>query len=477
MLKEYPDYAFLHYLQGQRLLDQGLINDALVEARKATKLDPDFVDGQVFLGKLLIANSNNTEAVKVLEKVIKLDPEIYSIYPLLSRQYVLLERYSKAVSVMKRLLKVDPEAVIAHMQVGFIYERNLNNHRMAFKHYNKALELEPDNVSAHDAIAQLYLTRNELTKALVKFKEIEEHEPGNLSVSLRVALINYELKNFAAAIEKFKEVLKKDPSADKVRYYLGMLYQGLKRYDEAMQEFASVPASSVHYQDAIIRLASQLRKDRKIMQAIKVLEEAILTQPQATIFHEFLAAIYEDENNNKEAVAVLKRAHKIMPKDERVLMLLGTVFEKTKQRKKAIHWMQKVIKLNADNVTALNYVGYTFADQGKRLNRAEGMVRRALALRPGDAYITDSLGWVLFKQGRLDLAYKKLTSAIKLVPNEPTILYHLGEVSLARGNAKKAKDYFKRSIKAWQLKAEVDADELARARQRIAEINAGEDLE
>ena len=87
------------------------------------------------------------------------------------------------------------------------------------------------------------------------------------------------------------------------------------------------------------------------------------------------------------------------------------IYGEAKQHDRAIEAMRKALELNPDNASALNYIGYTWAERGENLDEAEQMITRAIELRPEDGYIVDSLGWVyymrarpLVQSGRLDAA-------------------------------------------------------------------------
>ena len=74
--------------------------------------------------------------------------------------------------------------------------------------------------------------------------------------------------------------------------------------------------------------------------------------------------------------------------------------------------MQVILRLSPKNASAMNFIGYAYAERGVKLVEAERLIRRALELRPDDGYITDSLGWVLFKQGRLAVLAQAVQRAI-----------------------------------------------------------------
>jgi Flp pilus assembly protein TadD len=108
--------------------------------------------------------------------------------------------------------------------------------------------------------------------------------------------------------------------------------------------------------------------------------------------------------------------------------------------------MEKVIALDPKNATALNYLGYTFADRNMRLPEAEQLIRRALEIRPDDGYFLDSLAWVHFRRGDYKRAEEELLRALRFVPDDPVILEHLGDVLHAQGRDDEAAALFGKAI-------------------------------
>ena len=89
--------------------------------------------------------------------------------------------------------------------------------------------------------------------------------------------------------------------------------------------------------------------------------------------------------------------------------------------------MQRAIALNPQNAAALNYLGYTYAELGERLDEAEKLIRRALAIEPDDGYFIDSLGWVYYQRGDYQKAVDQLERAIERAGDDPTVTEHLGD--------------------------------------------------
>ena len=108
--------------------------------------------------------------------------------------------------------------------------------------------------------------------------------------------------------------------------------------------------------------------------------------------------------------------------------------------------LKTILEEDANNVTALNALGYTLADRTNRYEEAYAYIQRAYELSPSDFYILDSMGWVLYRLGRLGEAIEYLQKALEL-KNDPEIAAHLGEVLWARGDRKEAQDIWDTALK------------------------------
>src|SRR5262249_12510625 len=98
------------------------------------------------------------------------------------------------------------------------------------------------------------------------------------------------------------------------------------------------------------------------------------------------------------------------------------------------------------SASGLNFIGYTYAERGVELPEAERLLRRAVTLAPDNGFILDSLGWCLFKQGRIDEALHTLEEADRLAPGEADILRNLGDVHLARKERSLAAETYRKAL-------------------------------
>ncbi len=124
----------------------------------------------------------------------------------------------------------------------------------------------------------------------------------------------------------------------------------------------------------------------------------------------------------KARISSIERQHWAM------LYATGIAYERLKEWDKAEPAFLKALELEPGQPFVLNYLGYSWVEQGKNLKKARQMIEEAVEKRPTDGYIVDSLGWVLYRLGDLPGAVTQLERAVELRPEDPTINDHLGDV-------------------------------------------------
>ena len=110
-----------------------------------------------------------------------------------------------------------------------------------------------------------------------------------------------------------------------------------------------------------------------------------------------------------------------------IVLLPRDCYERAKEWPKAEDDFKKALELFPDQPLVLNYLGYSWVDQGVKLDEAFKMLRRAVELRPNDGYIVDSLGWAHYKLGQYNEAAQTLERAVDLKPADPVLNDHLGD--------------------------------------------------
>ena len=129
-----------------------------------------------------------------------------------------------------------------------------------------------------------------------------------------------------------------------------------------------------------------------------------------------------------------------------LIFRMGVILDKEGKKEECLKQMQRVVALDPEHAEALNYIGYTYAEQGIRLDEAMALIQKALKLKPESGYIVDSLAWVYFQRGQYDAALKHLEKAVTMTPNDPTITEHLGDVYLKSGKYEKSLEMYEKAL-------------------------------
>jgi Flp pilus assembly protein TadD len=109
--------------------------------------------------------------------------------------------------------------------------------------------------------------------------------------------------------------------------------------------------------------------------------------------------------------------------------------------------MYKAVEMDPSHASALNYIGYIYVENGIKLNEAEVLITRALAVSPGSGHIMDSLGWLYYMKGDVDRAVAELERAFAKLPNDPTVAEHLGDAYLKQSDKEKAIGVYEKAHK------------------------------
>ena len=150
----------------------------------------------------------------------------------------------------------------------------------------------------------------------------------------------------------------------------------------------------------------------------------------------------------ERAIATLGVNDSESPTRVDLLFALGMAHERLGQLEQSETAFRGVLELNPDDSRTLNYLGYTWTEQGTNLEEALVLIERAVALEPRNGAYLDSLGWAYYQLARYEEARHPLETAAVLVPDDPTILEHMGDLYLALADREKALRLYRRAMDA-----------------------------
>jgi tetratricopeptide (TPR) repeat protein len=212
---------------------------------------------------------------------------------------------------------------------------------------------------------------------------------------------------------------------------LGDLYEDLKKPDLAIKAYERVPANSSLSRNAEIQMAVDLDALDRTDEAKQRLQHVIAQRSKDTEAIIELGNIQRSRKDFAGCADTYSKAIDTVPNPEKsnwvMFYFRGICYERSHQWPAAEADMKKALDLFAEQPLVLNYLGYSWVDQGVHLDQGMDMIRRAVEQRPDDGYIVDSLGWAYFRTGNYDEAVKNLERAVELKPEDPTINDHLGD--------------------------------------------------
>ncbi len=244
-----------------------------------------------------------------------------------------------------------------------------------------------------------------------------------------------------------------------------------RQYDLATATYARIPRDNPAFHLAELGRAEALQKAGRTEAAIEALEQLARSHGALPAVHRALGDALRREERYEEAVLAYDDAIAALPNENSSHWVLYYVRGISHER--LDHWEQaeadfrKALEFEPDQPQVLNYLGYSFLEKKTNLEEALDMIERAVAARPDDGYIIDSLAWGLFRLGRYDEALPHMERASELMPTDPVVTDHLGDVYWAVGRRLEAQFQWRRALSYATTNTDAQDFEPDRVRRKL----------
>ena len=489
--------------------------DAQKAFQAALKVDPDNQDAMTGLAMVYADVGDNKAATDLLRKVAEKDPSTRSLTTL-AGAYEQMKEYKQAAETLRKAIEVTPDNNL-DLKRGLAEDLMFSEQfEAALKVYQELAAEDPKEVKWQLRVSWVYRQLHNFPKAEEASAKARQMAPDDIEVGFNdVSLLEAEGK-LPEAIKALNELLAstEHPSyspADRqnrarLLETLGALYRTNEQYGEAAGAYKRLgeldPEFAPRAEAQIVETWRTAKDFQKAEQAVaaaakKYPENALVQSIRASLLADLghydeaiaatkkllggkddlstwkaLAQIYEKAKNFTEMGKALDQAEKLSTsKEDRVEVefLRGAMYERMKKFDAAEAAFRKVLELDSDNSSAMNYLGYMFADQNIRLDEAEKLIYKALEREPNNGAFMDSLGWVYFRMKKLPQAEEQLRRALQKLSRDATVHDHLGDVYFDEGRIRDAMLQWQNSVKEYQAGAPTDLDqeELAKVQKKL----------
>ncbi len=460
------------------LIRLGKIEEAEKWLKNFITTHPDKNSQRILLADIEIHNGNIPAAIRLYHEARIHDPENETLFLRLGLLYSQQKSYKKAEEILTALLQKNPKSYFANLYLARVFNK-IGEYEKAVHHYKTALALNWSKELVFE-MADFYSQHKKYDNALLLYRSIlaqnEKDEQASLGLIQTYLSMNKEkevfselarLRTFAKdpakidliesriylnlgkpeKAEKLLLLLVKRKKSDQAQYLLAVTYFNEKKLEKSLQTLKDIDPDSDQYEDGLFLQLRILRDTNHIDDALTLLEKTIADKDlRKPIYYLLLSSLYQEKPDIPQALDVLKKAEHLYPNNDQIFFDLAILLEKIGKHDQAMSAMEKVLQLKPNHPEALNFIGYTWADANIHLGKALSYIKRAIAQKPNNGFIRDSLGWVYFRMGDYDRAVEELQKAVSQEPNDPHILEHLGDVYMAQGLKDKALDTYSKAL-------------------------------
>jgi tetratricopeptide (TPR) repeat protein len=407
-----PTSSDPYFTKGLLLMNLKRQPEAEETIRAGLAKSPDSAVGHYHLGRLLLDAGKGEEAAASLERSIAANASFEPAYHALASIYESRQTYDRAVAILRKYLQT----------------------------------VNPRNRAIRHQLVRVYMMAKDYQGARKELNDLLAEDPEDLDAQLRLALLYGEEKEYAKAIDQLNQVLKARPTELKIRDYLGFIYEESKDTKKAIETYTFNIQLEPSYFEGQLHLGLLYYRLKQYPEAITHLTQARRINPKQPETHIVLGLTYLQKEQFDEAARVLEEGINQNPKNADLYFNLGTVYDKLNRFDDVERVMETAIKLDPHHADALNYLGYSYAERGVKIDQALSLTKRAVTLKPSNGYYIDSLAWALFKSGMFTEALTEMKRAVALAGDDPVLYEHLGDIYAKQRNLTEAREAWLRAL-------------------------------
>lgn len=451
---------------------------------------------RLFLANLYVQQEKVEEAIKLYYEVLEKEPDNEGVQLRLGLLYSHMERYDTAEKIFKQMLEKNPQSYFTHLSLARLFKQT-KQYKEAIREYEKALVLNWSKDLAYE-LGHIFASQELYIDALRVYTTITENDQFDERAALSRIQILLDLERSDQALKELKvtrnhsknpanidliisKILLHNNDVEKARdildrltretdnpephYMLALLAYQEEDYENALEHLTYIGADSKEFEESVYLQTRIYQKKEELDKAITLLRKHIsMEDSRSPHFYALLSSLYQEKGDNLPAISLMETAVTLYPDNIQLFFEYGLLLEKNGMYEQAVNSMERVLELQPEHAEALNFIGYTWADNNINLELALQYIIRATELKPDNGFIIDSLGWVYYRLGHLKKAAKELEHALELEPDDPHIYEHLGDVYRTQRKFPEALEVYQKAYgmflnnhKKANIKSKIDA--------------------
>ena len=439
-----PESLEAHYLMAVAAIKSGNKSRAVESFDFILAKDGgDFDNNALAMLKGLQKRSEVALAYQVFEELSAKYPgnaKLYFVQALMDAQN---KRNRQAQVNVTKVLELKPNWVKALLLQAQLY---IAQGKLAeATEYLQRADKEEPRVQIREQIAQLLMQQERFDEAQEVLQELIAQAPENNELKLKLALVYLQVDKERKARAILEALVDEPAYRDRGAFYLGRIEAKARRASEALQWFGAVQADPYKYEagvSSILILMDEQQFDDGLLRVKRMQSEYPQKKSDLVLIE---SEIYSQMQSYVKAFDVLTTALLEDADNHKILYARALIAEKLDKLQVLEDDLKYILEKNPNDVSALNALGYTLVDKTDRYAEAKVYLDKAIALKPNDAIIMDSYGWLLFKLNKVPEAYQYLQRAYDLEP-QAEIAAHLVDVLWLMGEQGDARDILSEAL-------------------------------
>jgi tetratricopeptide (TPR) repeat protein len=423
-------------------------DEAWAVYRRALVEDSNNVSLNYNLGLLAAKQRKLDEAAKYFQVAAHYSGNAV-LFQQIAEMYAGIGMFDSATVLLERAITLNTEDPSLYSRLSVYYHaggKKLESKNALYR----GVRNYPNDARLRAQLIETYNSEDNLDSVAVVARQLVDLSSTDKVIYERIGQVLMKAKLDTLAEASFKKALAIDSTSRYAMFYLGRMAIDRKEYDSAKTYFSRLVGVDSTTPDGWVNLAFVFEQEKQPDKSMAILQQALMhvTADRDNVQF-YLAQLLANKQMSDSSMVLLKQIIAEGGDTIRALFLIGVQYEHDGNFDKTVETFELLLSIDSTNAQALNYLGYTLADKGVRLDESLRMIQKAVATDTANGAYLDSYAWVLYRLGRYNDALTEIQKALTLIKDDATVLEHLGDIQMALGNADEARN-------AWQASLRVD---------------------